>query len=234
MNELWRGRVRAVGGADTSRPLSARTHAPTSAPRPAPRPALPPRDQLWQNPWTGVNYDPKLHQVRAWSLVAPALGSLADAPPRRRTSLRRQANRLFSHNACEPTLAVDELQHVVEVLFEGKRVVGPQAFADTYEGYALLPQFDANFFIFGQAHDHYVGEPAAGQRAVLPVLPPLCAPLAHQPADALHAGRQGQDGRAAGAAGRRRSQRPHQVVHVPGVPLKARRVALPPPRRGSR
>ena len=53
------------------------------------------------------------------------------------TAPSAQANRLFSHNACKPTLAVDEVEHMVHVLFEGKRVVGLQAFASTYESDAL-------------------------------------------------------------------------------------------------
>ena len=47
---------------------------------------------------------------------------------------------------------------MVHVLFEGKRVVGPRAFADTYESDALLPLGgDANFYLIGHAHGHFVG-----------------------------------------------------------------------------
>jgi len=74
------------------------------------------------------------------------------------TAPSSQANRLFSHNACKPTLAVDEVEHVVHVLFEGKRVVGPQAFASTYESDAPLPLGgDANFYLIGHAYGHFVG-----------------------------------------------------------------------------
>ena len=64
---------------------------------------------------------------------------IADAQPCCRSSLRPQANRLFSHNLCRLTVAVDELVHVAQFLFEGKRVVGPAAFAATYEQGAPLP-----------------------------------------------------------------------------------------------
>jgi hypothetical protein len=53
---------------------------------------------------------------------------------------------------------MDEVEHMVQVLFEGKRVVGPQAFASTYESDAPLPLGgDANFYLIGHAYGHFVG-----------------------------------------------------------------------------
>jgi hypothetical protein len=69
------------------------------------------------------------------------------------------------------TLAVDDLEHVAQFLFEGKRVVGPAAFAATYEQGARLP-FDgiASMFIIVHELGHYLNvvvTPFSNQACVL-------------------------------------------------------------------
>ena len=66
---------------------------------------------------------------------------------------------------------MDELEHVAQFLFEGKRVVGPAAFAATYEQGARLP-FDgiASMFIIVHELGHYLNvvvTPFSNQARVL-------------------------------------------------------------------